>query len=49
MFAFRNRVVHLYDRVEARIVYEILTRNRDDLEELLRHLLAALDATASKA
>jgi uncharacterized protein YutE (UPF0331/DUF86 family) len=28
LFAFRNRVVHLYDRVDPRRVYEILTQHR---------------------
>lgn len=37
---FRNRVVHLYDRVDARIVFEILTEHRRDLAELLDLLLA---------
>jgi uncharacterized protein YutE (UPF0331/DUF86 family) len=44
MFAFRNRVVHLYDRVEPRIVYQILTENRGDLEVLLGLLLDAVSA-----
>jgi uncharacterized protein YutE (UPF0331/DUF86 family) len=42
IFGFRNRVVHLYDRVDPAIVYRILTRERDDLEELARLLLQAL-------
>lgn len=37
---FRNRVVHLYDRIDARIVYQVLTGNRRDLAELLDLLLA---------
>ncbi len=40
---FRNRVVHLYDRIDERRVYEILTMHRQDLAELLDLLLAALD------
>ena len=40
---FRNRVVHLYDRVDARRVYEILTRHRQDLATLLDLLLAIPD------
>lgn len=39
---FRNRVVHLYDRVDEQRVYEILTRHRADLPELLDLLLASL-------
>lgn len=42
IFGFRNRVVHLYDRVDPEIVYRILTEHRSDLDELARLLLAAL-------
>jgi uncharacterized protein YutE (UPF0331/DUF86 family) len=41
--AFRNRVVHLYDRIDERRVYEILTRHRRDLTDLLELILAVLD------
>lgn len=41
---FRNRVVHLYDRIDPAIVYRIVTEDRGDLKELLRLLL---DATAA--
>jgi uncharacterized protein YutE (UPF0331/DUF86 family) len=37
---FRNRVVHLYDRVDEAIVYEILTQHIADLPQVLDHLLA---------
>lgn len=40
---FRNRVVHLYDRVDARIVYRVLTEHRRDLAELGDLLLAIPD------
>lgn len=40
---FRNRVVHLYDRIDERRVYEILTGHRQDLAQLLDLLLAALE------
>ncbi len=43
---FRNRVVHLYDRVDAAIVFRILDEDRDDLRELLGLLLDAADRTA---
>jgi uncharacterized protein YutE (UPF0331/DUF86 family) len=36
-------VVHLYDRIDPRIVYRVLTGERRDLEDLLSLLLAALD------
>jgi uncharacterized protein YutE (UPF0331/DUF86 family) len=39
---FRNRIVHLYDRVDTKRVYEILTNHRRDLPRLL-HLLLAID------
>jgi uncharacterized protein YutE (UPF0331/DUF86 family) len=43
LFAFRNRVVHLYDRIDTGRVYEILTRHRGDLAALLDLLLAIPD------
>jgi uncharacterized protein YutE (UPF0331/DUF86 family) len=42
IFGFPNRVVHIYDRNDDRLVYDILTRDRPDLEELARLLLDAL-------
>lgn len=39
---FRNRVVHLYDRIDPRIVHRIVCENRPDLAELLDRLLAIL-------
>jgi uncharacterized protein YutE (UPF0331/DUF86 family) len=41
VIGFRNRVVHLYDRIDERRVYEVLTGHRHDLAELLDLLLAA--------
>ncbi len=38
---FRNRVVHLYDRVDPEIVYRVLTEDRQDVIDLLQLLLAA--------
>jgi uncharacterized protein YutE (UPF0331/DUF86 family) len=43
ILGFRNRIVHLYDRVDPQIVFRILREERADLEDLLRLLLAALD------
>lgn len=43
LFAFRNRVVHLYDRVDPQRVYEILTTHRQDLATLLDLLLGIPD------
>ncbi|MBI4956465.1 MAG: DUF86 domain-containing protein [Myxococcales bacterium] len=45
LVGFRNRVVHLYDRIDTRRVYEVLTLHRRDLAELLDALLAAAEAT----
>lgn len=42
IFGFRNRVVHLYDRIDPQIVYRIFTEHRADLDELARLLVAAL-------
>ncbi len=44
IFAFRNRIVHLYDRVDDAVVLEILAKHLGDLEELARHYLAVLPA-----
>lgn len=43
IIGFRNRIVHLYDRVDPEAVFRILTTERGDLEELARLLVAALD------
>lgn len=40
---FRNRVVHLYDRIDEHRLYEILTVHRRDLVEVLDLLLAAAE------
>jgi len=36
---FRNRVVHLYDRVDPEIVWRVVTERRGDLRDLLDLLL----------
>lgn len=46
IIGFRNRVVHLYDRIDERRLYEILTVHRRDLIELLDLLLAAAEKQA---
>lgn len=43
IFAFRNRVVHLYERVDPDIVYRIVRENRGDLEDLMSLLMGLLD------
>jgi len=40
IFGFRNRIVHMYDKVDPKIVYEILLDSRRDLGDLLRALLS---------
>ncbi len=42
IFAFRNRIVHLYDRVDEPVVFDILTNDLTDIEELARLYLAAM-------
>lgn len=42
LVAFRNRVVHLYEEIDKRIVYDILNREREDWRELMDLLLAVL-------
>jgi uncharacterized protein YutE (UPF0331/DUF86 family) len=42
IFGFRNRVVHLYDRIDPQIVFRVLTEERSDLEELAQLLVATL-------
>lgn len=44
IFGFRNRLVHLYDRIDPKIVHRMLIENRGDLEDLARLLVTALDA-----
>lgn len=39
---FRDRVVHLYDRVDPVIVHRIVAERLDDLEAVLGQLLAIL-------
>lgn len=42
IIGFRNRVVHLYDRVDPQIVFRILREQRGDLRDLLRLLVEQL-------
>jgi len=44
IIGFRNRIVHLYDRVDPRIVHRILTENRSDLAELADLLLGVRES-----
>lgn len=43
MVAFRNRVVHLYERVDDRRVYEILTTNLADFETFIAEVISFTD------
>jgi len=47
IFGFRNRVVHLYDRIDPAIVYRVLTEELGDLRELLDLLLGALERSGA--
>jgi uncharacterized protein YutE (UPF0331/DUF86 family) len=47
IIGFRNRVVHLYDRIDERRVYEILTEHRQELTELLDLLLDATERSSA--
>lgn len=42
IIGFRNRVVHLYDRVDEHRVHQILTEHRSDLPGVLHQLLSAM-------
>jgi uncharacterized protein YutE (UPF0331/DUF86 family) len=42
MVAFRNRVVHLYNRVDPAMVYEILQKHAADLDRLQQILVDAI-------
>jgi uncharacterized protein YutE (UPF0331/DUF86 family) len=42
IFAFRNRIVHLYDRVDDAYVHEIVTQHLGDLEDLAKAYIDAL-------
>lgn len=42
MFGFRNRVVHLYDRIDSMIVFRILREERGDLKALMDLMLGLL-------
>lgn len=44
IFAFRNRIVHLYERVDDAVVHEIVAKELGDLEELARLYLAVMPA-----
>jgi uncharacterized protein YutE (UPF0331/DUF86 family) len=48
VLGFRNRVVHLYDRIDPAIVFRILTEERHDLAELAKLLTAALTISDSE-
>lgn len=43
MVQFRNRVVHLYNRIDTGILYQILTAELDDLRECCDRLLTLIE------
>jgi uncharacterized protein YutE (UPF0331/DUF86 family) len=42
VFAFRNRIVHVYDGIDDAVVFAVVASELGDLEELARLYLAAL-------
>jgi uncharacterized protein YutE (UPF0331/DUF86 family) len=49
IFGFRNRIVHLYDRIDERIGHRVLCEDRRDLHDLLDLLLASLEPARTPA
>ena len=43
MSQFRNRIVHLYNRLDNKVLYDILINEVDDIKELYTGLLDILD------
>lgn len=43
MVSFRNRVVHLYNRIDVDVVWDILQNHIDDLPRFLNWMLEAVD------
>ena len=44
MVQFRNRVVHLYNRIDTQMLYSIVTNELGDISELLVKLLDVIEA-----
>lgn len=44
MVQFRNRVVHLYNRIDFRVLYDIATSEVDDLREFYDRLLTLIES-----
>jgi uncharacterized protein YutE (UPF0331/DUF86 family) len=43
MSQFRNRIVHFYNRIDTKILHEILERELEDVKELYMKLLETLE------
>jgi len=43
MIQFRNRIVHFYNDIDLKIVYQILQEELDDIRELYRTLLKIIE------
>lgn len=43
MVRFRNRVVHLYNKIDRQILYQILTKELDDIKEFYGLLLDIIE------
>lgn len=46
MVQFRNRVVHLYNRIDHQIIYDIITKELDDIRGFYAILLDRIEADA---
>ena len=45
---FRNRIVHLYNHIDAKMIYEILTNELDDLKGFYTTLLLIIEKYQSR-
>lgn len=43
MIQFRNRIVHFYNDIDLKIVYQILQEELDDIRELYRRLIQIIE------
>jgi uncharacterized protein YutE (UPF0331/DUF86 family) len=43
MSKFRNRIVHLYNQIDAETLYDILLNELDDIKDFYTNLLEIID------
>lgn len=43
MSQFRNRIVHLYNQIDKKTLYDILVNELDDIKEFYKHLLEVIE------